>query len=83
MADCPFLAEDLPELEIAQYDFRRELYGEKISTNHQLWIGQKSATTRIHQDSYFIDVMHAQIIGRKCWCVMNPEASLHTTAPAT
>jgi hypothetical protein len=74
--NCPWLAEDLPELAIAQYDFRRVLYGEKISTNHQLWIGQRGATTRMHQDSYLIDVMHAQIIGSKHWCVMSPEAHL-------
>jgi hypothetical protein len=76
MASCPQLAEDLPELPIAQYDFRRNLFGDRISTNHQLWIGQKGATTRIHQDSYFIDVMHAQIVGEKHWCVMSPQASL-------
>lgn len=76
MADCPLLAEDLPELPIAQYDFRRNLYGEKISTNHQLWIGQQGATTRTHQDSYFIDVMHAQIVGEKHWCVLGPNSYL-------
>jgi hypothetical protein len=76
MASCPQLAEDLPELPIAQYDFRRNLFGEKISTNHQLWIGQKGGTTRIHQDSYCIDVMHAQIVGEKHWCVMSPGAFL-------
>jgi hypothetical protein len=76
MKDCPHLAEDMPELPIAQYDFRRNLYGEKISTNHQLWIGQKGATTRIHQDSYYMDVMHAQIVGEKHWCVMSPPAFL-------
>ena len=74
MATCPHLAEDLPELPIAQYDFRQNLYGRKISTNHQLWIGQAGATTRFHQDSYFIDVMHAQIVGEKHWYVMSPEA---------
>lgn len=79
-ANCPVLAEDLPELPIAQYDFRRNLYTEKISTNHQLWIGQEGATTRIHQDSYFIDVMHAQIIGEKHWCVMGPDAQLDRDA---
>jgi hypothetical protein len=76
MKDAPQLAEDMPELPIAQYDFRRNLYGEKISTNHQLWIGQKGATTRIHQDSYYMDVMHAQIVGEKHWCVMSPNAFL-------
>jgi hypothetical protein len=76
MADCPFLAQDMPELPIAQYDFRRALYGEKISTNHQLWIGQKGATTRVHQDSYVVDVMHAQIVGDKHWTVMSPDAHL-------
>lgn len=76
MKDCPHLAADMPELPIAQYDFRRNLYGEKISTNHQLWIGQKGATTRIHQDSYYMDVMHAQIVGEKHWCVMSPPAFL-------
>jgi len=74
MTDCPFLTEDMPELPIAQYDFRRLLYGEKISTNHQLWIGQKGATTRLHQDSYMVDVLHAQIVGRKHWTVMSPDA---------
>jgi hypothetical protein len=76
MKDAPQLAEDMPELPIAQYDFRRNLYGEKISTNHQLWMGQKGATTRIHQDSYYMDVMHAQIVGEKHWCVMSPNAFL-------
>ena len=80
MADCPFLAHDLPELPIAQYDYRRVLYGEKISTNHQLWIGQKGATTRVHQDSYVVDVLHAQIVGRKHWTVMTPEAHLGVDA---
>jgi hypothetical protein len=76
MAECPQLAADLPELEIAQYDFRRNLFGERISTNHQLWIGQQGATTRLHQDSYSIDVMHAQIVGNKHWCVLGPDAAL-------
>ncbi|HEV7239244.1 MAG TPA: cupin-like domain-containing protein [Thermoanaerobaculia bacterium] len=76
MADCPFLADDLPELPIAQYDFRRALYGEKISTNHQLWIGQKGATTRLHQDSYVVDVLHAQLVGDKHWAVLSPDAHL-------
>jgi pimeloyl-ACP methyl ester carboxylesterase len=76
----PHLIEDLPELEIADYDFRRDLYGEAISTNHQLWIGQAGATTRVHQDSYIIDVMHAQIVGEKHWSVMRPEATLHRRA---
>ncbi len=76
MAECPQLAADLPELPIAQYDFRKDLFGEKISTNHQLWIGQKGAITRLHQDSYRIDVMHAQIVGEKHWCVMAPAAAL-------
>ena len=35
---CPWLSEDIPDLDIAQYDFRRNLYGEAISSNHQLWI---------------------------------------------
>lgn len=78
MVDCPFLAADTPELEIAQYDFRRNLYGEKISTNHQLWIGQKGASTTVHQDSYMIDVMHAQIVGAKRWSIMAPPAWLGT-----
>lgn len=73
---CPWLADDLPELAIAQYDFRRNLYGERISTNHQLWIGQRGATTRLHQDSYLIDVMHAQLVGSKHWLVLSPNASL-------
>jgi hypothetical protein len=73
---CPFLAEDMPELPIAQYDFRRILYGDRISTNHQLWVGQRGATTRLHQDSYLIDVLHAQIIGSKHWLVMGPQAHL-------
>lgn len=76
MSDCPFLAQDMPELAIAQYDFRRNLYGERISTNHQLWIGQTGATTRIHQDSYLIDVLHAQIIGEKLWYLAAPPACL-------
>jgi hypothetical protein len=79
---CPFLAEDMPELPIAQYDFRRVLYGEKISTNHQLWIGQRGATTRLHQDSYLIDVMHAQIVGSKHWLVMGPETAVVPDADA-
>lgn len=76
MAKCPQLAADLPELPIAQYDFRRNLFGKRISTNHQLWMGQQGATTRLHQDSYVVDVMHAQIVGRKHWCVLGPNATL-------
>jgi len=75
-AISPELADDLPDLPIAAYDFRRELYGESIAANHQLWIGEAGATTRIHQDSYFIDVMHVQIRGIKRWSVFGPEASL-------
>jgi hypothetical protein len=64
---APELAADLPELDIAQYDFRRELYGEAASRNHQLWLGQRGGITRLHQDSYMVDVMHAQIVGEKLW----------------
>lgn len=72
----PELAQDMPELDIAQYDYRRNLYGDEASTNHQLWLGQKGAITRLHQDSYMVDVMHAQIVGEKHWYVMGPEATL-------
>jgi hypothetical protein len=72
----PELAEEMPELEIAQYDFRRNLYGDEASTNHQLWLGQEGAVTRLHQDSYMVDVMHAQISGEKHWYVMGPGAML-------
>jgi hypothetical protein len=73
---CPELADDMPELDIAQYDFRRQLYGEAMSQNHQLWLGQKGGITRFHQDSYSVDVMHAQIVGEKLWYVMGPDAEL-------
>lgn len=73
---CPELAVDMPEMEIAQYDFRRNLYGEAASTNHQLWLGQRGGVTRVHQDSYMVDVMHAQIVGEKLWYVMGPKAWL-------
>ncbi|WP_433261042.1 cupin-like domain-containing protein [Actinosynnema sp. CS-041913] len=73
---APELAADMPELDIAQYDFRRDLYGDKASTNHQLWIGQRGGVTRMHQDSYMVDVMHAQIVGTKRWYVMGPDAVL-------
>jgi hypothetical protein len=74
---APTLADDIPELDIAQYDFRRNLYGENISTNHQLWIGQRGGVTIMHQDSYMVDVMHVQIVGEKRWYVMSPAAQLH------
>ncbi len=73
---CPWLADDMPELDIAQYDFRRDLYGAAASANHQLWLGQKGGITRLHQDSYMVDVMHAQIVGLKRWYVMGPKARL-------
>lgn len=76
-ASCPELAADLPELPIAQYDFRRDLYGENVSTNHQLWLGQQGGITRLHQDSYMVDVMHVQLVGRKRWSLMGPRAFLH------
>ncbi|MBN3003485.1 cupin-like domain-containing protein [Chromobacterium alkanivorans] len=79
-ASRPELAADLPEMDIAQYDFRRDLYGEVISTNHQLWLGQRGGVTRLHQDSYTIDVMHVQLVGEKHWIVMGPEAKLAETA---
>lgn len=72
----PELAQDMPELDIAQYDFRRNLYGDEASTNHQLWLGQQGGITRLHQDSYMVDVMHAQILGEKHWYVMSPDAKL-------
>lgn len=75
-ADCPSLAPDLPELDVAQYDFRRNLYGDAVSTNHQLWMGQRGGVTRLHQDSYMVDVMHVQIVGEKHWHVMGPLAAL-------
>lgn len=74
--NAPQLAADLPELDIAQYDFRRNLYGEKASTNHQLWVAQRGGITRLHQDSYMVDVMHVQIFGTKRWYVMGPDAKL-------
>ncbi|MEE1752885.1 cupin-like domain-containing protein [Streptomyces sp. SP18CS02] len=74
--NAPEIAEDMPELDIAQYDFRRNLYGEAASTNHQLWIGQQGGITRLHQDAYSVDVMHAQILGEKLWFIMGPEAEL-------
>jgi hypothetical protein len=77
---APQLAADMPELDIAQYDFRRNLYGEKASTNHQLWLGQQGGITRLHQDSYMVDVMHAQIVGTKRWYVMGPKAELRLDA---
>lgn len=73
---APELAEDMPELDIARYDFRRDLYGDAASTNHQLWIGQQGGITRLHQDSYSVDVMHAQIVGEKLWYIMAPDAEL-------
>lgn len=73
---CPQLAEDMPELDIAQYDFRRKLYGDEAATNHQLWLGQRGGITRLHQDSYLVDVMHAQIVGEKLWYLMGPAARL-------
>ncbi|MEU4878361.1 cupin-like domain-containing protein [Streptomyces sp. NPDC021608] len=73
---APELADDMPEMDIAQYDFRRNLYGESASTNHQLWLGQKGGVTRLHQDSYSVDVMHAQIVGEKLWYVMGPRAEV-------
>lgn len=79
-AISPQLIEDLPELAIADYDFRRNLYGEAISTNHQLWIGQKGGATRVHQDSYLIDVMHAQIVGEKHWSILKPNVTLKKRA---
>ncbi|MFE7512763.1 cupin-like domain-containing protein [Streptomyces sp. NPDC057540] len=75
-SSAPALAEDMPELDIARYDFRRELYGEAASTNHQLWIGQRGGVTRLHQDAYSVDVLHAQIVGEKRWYVMGPGAEL-------
>jgi len=74
---APDLAHDIPELEIAQYDFRRSLYGADISTNHHLSIGQRGAVTMLHQDSYMVDVIHVQLVGEKRWHVLSPAAQLH------
>lgn len=73
---APEIADDLPELEIGLYDFRRHLYGEEASTNHQLWLGQAGGVTILHQDSYMVDVMHVQLVGEKRWYVMSPQADL-------
>lgn len=82
-ADCPELAADLPELLIAQYDHRRALYGEQVSNNHQLWLGQAGGITRLHQDSYMVDVMHVQLVGSKRWSVLGPQAFLHERPDGT
>jgi len=82
-ASAPELAEDMPELEIAQYDFRRKLYGDDASVNHQLWLGQRGGITRLHQDSYTVDVMHAQLVGTKRWTIMSPNAELRRGADGT
>lgn len=74
----PELAKEMPELDIAQYDFRRDLYGEAVSTNHQLWLGQKGGITPLHHDAYSVDVMHVQIVGEKVWYIMGPSAKLFT-----
>lgn len=79
-AAAPQLAPDLPEIEIAGYDFRRDLYGDQASTNHQLWLGQRGGVTRLHQDSYMVDVFHAQIVGTKRWTVLGPDAALPADA---
>lgn len=79
-ANAPHLAADMPELEVAQYDFRRNLYGDDAATNHQLWLGQTGGVTRLHQDSYSVDVMHAQLVGSKRWHVMGPQAQLRRGA---
>lgn len=78
--NAPQLAAELPDLEIAQYDFRRNLYGDAGSTNHQLWVGQRGGITRMHQDSYMVDVFHVQIVGAKRWYVMGPGAQLRSGA---
>jgi hypothetical protein len=75
-AAAPQLAPDLPEIGIAGYDFRRDLYGDDASTNHQLWLGQRGGVTRLHQDSYMVDVFHAQIVGTKRWTVLGPDTVL-------
>ncbi|CAN5544635.1 hypothetical protein BH11PSE7_BH11PSE7_34640 [soil metagenome] len=72
----PQLARDTPELDVAEYDFRKALYGEATSTNHQLWAGQRGGVTILHQDAYLVDVMHIQLVGEKRWIVMAPEARL-------
>ncbi|WP_103352766.1 cupin-like domain-containing protein [Amycolatopsis sp. CA-128772] len=77
---APQLAAELPELDIAQYDFRRNLYGDDAATNHQLWVGQRGGITRTHQDSYLVDVMHVQLVGTKRWYVMGPQAQLRLGA---
>jgi hypothetical protein len=74
---APGLADDIPELEIAQYDFRRSLYGADVSTNHQLSIGQRGGVTMLHQDSYMVDVIHVQLVGEKRWHVLSPTAQLY------
>lgn len=76
----PELADDMPELEITQYDFRRKLYGKGVAENHQLWIGQKGSVTPLHQDGLMVDALHAQIVGRKRWFLMGPKARLHLDA---
>lgn len=78
--NAPQLAAELPELEIARYDFRRNLYGADASMNHQLWVGQRGGITRMHQDSYMVDVMHVQLVGTKRWYVMGPAARLRLGA---
>ena len=75
---CPALAGDVGPLEYAAYDFLPRLYGEDFAVR-ALWIGQRGAVTRLHQDANYPDVIHGQISGTKHWCVMGPDTVLPVT----
>ena len=76
---CPSLVRDLGPLDIASYNFLPRMYGPDAAVR-ALWVGQKGAVTRLHQDAYFNDTIHAQIVGRKDWCLFGPDAFLPTKA---
>ena len=78
LTSCPALARELGPLEIASYDFFPRLYGPDYAVR-ALWIGQQGAVTRLHQDTFFNDVVHGQIRGRKQWCLFAPD----TVVPVT
>lgn len=72
--DHPELLQDFGHLEVREYDVRPKLYGQ---SNMHLWIGQRGSVTQMHADTQCIDVLHAQIVGRKQWILFGPDVELN------
>lgn len=77
LADCPDLGDDFCIPPHFGDDCHKELFN---YANCTLWIGPAGATTPLHYDIGHTHVVQTQLVGRKQWFLLSPEAQLRAGA---